>query len=91
MTKNINHFTWYSIVEDTNYVQFSSHKRFDVGSFYVVEHRADSFKSLMKQISKYSETYINESVFEDKNDAETKAFLLTIEKLNNVKKRLEDE
>ena len=72
-------------------MEFTPHKRFDIGSFYVMEHRAYSIKSLIKQVSKYSETFINKSVFENRKDAETKAFLLTVKKLNNVKKQLESE
>ena len=77
-------FTWYCVHEKTNYQDIQPGLREDIGESVVTECNADSVKSTLISGSKYSEDYIKDSVFENKQDAIKLALSLTIVKLQKV-------
>lgn len=77
-------FTWYCVHEKTDYQDITPGLREDIGEYVVCKCNADSVKSTLKSGSDYSEEYINQFVFENKQDALKLALSLTITKLQKV-------
>ncbi len=77
-------FTWYCVHEKTNYQDIGPGLREDIGEYTVYKCNADSVRGLLVEGSNYSEDYIKEFVFENKQDALKLALSLTIVKLQKV-------
>lgn len=77
-------FTWYCVHEKTSYQDIGSGLREDIGEYFVSECNADSVKSTLISGSNYSEDYIKDSIFENKQDAYIYALSLTIAKMQKV-------
>lgn len=82
-------FTWYCVHEKTNYQDIAPGLREDIGEYFVSECNADSVKSTLTSGSNYSEDFIKEFIFENKQDALKLALSLTIVKLQKVIDKME--
>lgn len=77
-------FTWYCVHEKVSYQDIAPGLREDVGGYAVCKYDADSVKELLINGSGYSESYIKEFIFENKQDAYKLALSLTVTKLQKV-------
>lgn len=77
-------FTWYCVHEKTDYQDIAPGLREDIGEYVVCKYNADSVRGLLVEGSNYSEDYIKQFIFENKQDALKLALSLTIVKLQKV-------